>query len=203
MKNFAVSIDDIEQALEYTSKDILAKSIALDTLGAGAIDTEQFSRHLAAYKNQHHNALVEACKPLVLKHSTSITASKGCFLDAQKTIAVDFEGALKANLENLVASLDSALTGSNPAASMISARTIVADWSQAKLGGISKGELSNGDLSIVLNLGSKAITISPDSKVDETKLMEASPILNELSESISLMITRRAGRDVKAPSFGM
>jgi hypothetical protein len=203
MKNYAVSMDDIDQALEYTPKDVLARSIALDALGVHAVDSEQFARHLAAYKNQDQAQLVQTCKSLVLKYSTSITASKGCFLDEKKTMGIDFDGALKTNLENLVASLDSALTASNPAVSIMSARTIVQDWTDAKLGSISKRELSNRDLSIELNLATRAITISPSSKVDDTKLMEASPILNELAESVSKFVTRRVGREVAAPSMSM
>lgn len=203
MKNYAVSIEDIDQALRYTPKDVLANCIALDTLGANATQTEQFARHLAAYKNRNPEDLAEACKHLVIKHSKSITASKGCFLDEKKTIPLDFDGALKSHLENIVASLDSAMTGNNPAVSIITARNIVNNLYQTKVGGFSKQDLSDNELQIEINLASGTFNISPKSKVDESKLMEASPIANELVEAISKLASRRAGLEMKSPSSSM
>lgn len=203
MRNYAVSMDDIDQALEYTSKDVLAHSIVLDSLGQEQVGTEKFSRHLAAYKNKDHTELVNACKPLVIKYSSSITKSSGCFLDEKKSVPIDFDGALKSNLENLVASLDSALTENNPAVSIINARSIVSEWDKIKIGSIKKMDLSNKDLSIELDTNSKTITITPTSKVNDSKLMEASPIINELSISIDKMLSRRQGREHQLPSLSM
>lgn len=199
MSNIAVSMDDIREALDFTPKEELAVALVTDNLGASSAGTEKFERHLAAVKSKPQNELSDACVALIVKHSPSISESEGCYLDSKKTIKLDFKRALTSRLENLVASLDSALTGSNPGNSMLRARAIVADWQLAKPSTHLKHELTNQDLSIELNLATKNLAITPSSKLSDVKMMEASPILNELTDAIGKLAVRPARK--KAPTY--
>ncbi|MDU8352940.1 hypothetical protein RYA05_13850 [Pseudomonas syringae pv. actinidiae] len=190
MSNIAVSMDDIKEALDFTPKEELAIALVIDNLGANSASSDKFERHLAALKSKSQTELSDACVALIVKHSPSISESEGCYLDSDKTIKLDFKRALTSRLENLVASLDSALTGSNPGNSMLRARAIVADWQLAKPSAHLKHELTNQDLSIELNLSAKNLAVTPSSKLSDVKMMEASPIINELKDAIGKLAVR-------------
>lgn len=201
MSNIAVSMDDIKEALDYTPKEDLALALVTDNLGPDAKNTAKFERHLAAVKNKGQDELSDACVKLIVKHSPSISESEGCFLDSDRKMKLDFHRALTVRLENLVSRLDSALTGSNPGHSMTRARTIVSDWQENPKISITKHELTNRDLSIELDLRARNIAITPSSKVSDIKMMEASPILNELTHAVSVLAARRIRKPEKTKSI--
>lgn len=203
MKKFSVSIDDITDALEGTTKSTLVDAIVVDHLGEAQRDSEQFGRHVHALKNYPHNTLVQAAIKLAIKYSSSISESNGCFLDKDRTVSIDFEGALTVRLESLLSELDSSLSNSNPAACVNTARSIVRDWQEAKFGTPMKHSLSNDDLSIEYRVGSTRVAITPNSRIPDGKLMEASPILNEMSACLKTLSERKLGRSIPEQGFSM
>jgi hypothetical protein len=183
------------------SRDVLVYAIVVDDLGENERESERFGRHVMAGKNQSTDILTQAASKLAFKYSSSITESNGCFLDKNKTISIDFENALTERLEQTLGELDSSLSNSNPAAAMNTARNIVKDWQEAKIGTPLKHALSNDDLSIEYQVGSTRVAITPSARLSDAKLMEATPILNELRAGLKTLSERKLGRSI--PEQGM
>ncbi|MFK4132308.1 hypothetical protein ACI2KR_08440 [Pseudomonas luteola] len=203
MNKFPVSSEDILEALEQMPKNLLADAIVADRLGESMRDSEQFGRHLNAVKNQNIDTIVPAALQLVMRYSRSITESTGCFLDKDQKTPLDFESAMRNKLEQQLGALDCALTGSNPALAAMNARGIINDWNSSKIGTICKKPLSNGDLSVEYRVGSSQLAVTPKAILDESKFMEASPILNELSSTLRNYSERRLGRSYPEQGLNM